>query len=117
MNDLVQARAVGEAIARRTEESLRVAEIVDRTYTIPRKDGVLVRPDGMSDAEWNLHQDAMMSGRNVPVYLSEHLRRVETAQKIAGAQGGQLPLIAGFIVHTVHAKVYDVIDVTVNEEK
>jgi hypothetical protein len=105
-------------------DSTNVVSVADRTYELPRDEyGYLVRPMGpdgkstMSDAMWNLHCDAMKSNRNVPVYLAEHYKRVETSQKIAGARGGDLPPVAGYVLHVWEKKQYPVVDVTVNEEK
>jgi hypothetical protein len=99
--------------------SVAVVEVTDKTHTLARDNvtGELIRPMGMSDADWNLHCDAMRSARNAPVYLVEHYKRVETAQKIAGARGGDLPPVAGYVLHLMEKKVYDIVDVTVVEEK
>ena len=105
-------REIAHRFARLTNHSADVVEVADRTYTIPRVDGVLMRPEGMSEAEWNIHQDAMASSRNMPGYLAAHFRRVELAQKIAGERRADLPPIAGFVVHLVQQKQYDVVDVT-----
>ena len=108
---------VAQAFGRLVAKSVAVVEVVDRTYEIPRDEaGELVRPDGMKDADWNLHCDAMKTGKNVPVYLTSHLNRVELAQKIAGHRG-EAPPIAAYVVHTVAMQKYPVVDVSVEAEE
>lgn len=108
---------IARRFGRMVEASANVVDVADHTHTIPRDErGNLIRPPGMSDAEWNVHCDAMCSGRNVPVYLAEHYRRIETAQKIAGLRGADLPPIAGYVVHVMEKKVYETVDVTAPKE-
>jgi hypothetical protein len=108
------ARRFGRMVA----ASANVVEVADRTHTIKRDpEGRLIRPSGLTDAEWNVHMDAMCSAKNVPVYLAEHYRRVETAQKIAGARGAELPPVAGYVLHLMERKVYETVDVTATKEE
>jgi hypothetical protein len=98
--------------------SVKVVETADRTHEIPRdKDGALKRPDGMTDAEWNIHQDAMCSQKSVPVYLANHMRRVELAQKLAGDRTNDLPRLAKLVVRAVEERKYPTIDVTVKDKE
>jgi len=105
--------------------SVEVVSVADRTFEIPRDpDGNLIRPvdengkTTMSDAEWNLHCDAMKSTRNMPGYLVAHYNRVETAQKLAGLKGAELPKIAQYVVNVTMQQrpEYPVIDVTPVDE-
>ena len=114
----VPEQQVAQRFGRMVAASANVVEVADKTHTIPRDEkGNLKRPAGMSDAEWNVHQDAMCSTRNVPIYLAEHYRRIETAQKIAGMRGAELPPVAGYVLHLMEKKVYPVVDVTAPEEE
>jgi hypothetical protein len=92
------------------------AGIVDAAMRAPEcernADGDLIKPPEMSVQDFNVAQDAMKSSRNAPVYLTEAMRRVETAQKIAANVGDDLPPIAKFVVHMVQPRAYDVIDVS-----
>ncbi len=113
----VPEQQIAQRFGKMVSASADVVDIADRTHKISRDDsGDLVRPDGMSDAEWNIHCDAMASERNAPIYLKEHYRRVETAQKIAGARGGELPPVAGYVLHLMEKKSYPVVDVTSTKE-
>jgi hypothetical protein len=108
---------IARRFGRMVEASANVVDVADRTHTIPRDErGNLIRPRGMSDAEWNIHCDAMCSSRDVPSYLAQHYRRVETAQKIAGLRGAELPPIAGYMVRIVERKNYETVDVTAPKE-
>jgi hypothetical protein len=114
----VPEQQVAQRFGRMVAASANVVEVAGKTHTIPRDErGNLIRPPGMNDAEWNLHCDAMCSTRNVPIYLLEHYKRVETAQKIAGMRGGELPPVAGYVLHLMEKKTYPVIDVTVSKEE
>jgi hypothetical protein len=114
----VPEQQIAQRFGKMVSASADVVDVADRTNKISRdKAGNLVRPEGLSDAEWNIHCDAMCSTRNVPIYLSEHYRRVETAQKIAGARGAELPPIAGYVLHLMQAKVYETVDVTSTKDE
>jgi hypothetical protein len=113
----VPEQQIARRFGKMVEASADVVDIADRTHKISRgKDGALVRPEGMSDAEWNIHCDAMQSERNAPIYLKAHYQRVETAQKIAGARGAELPPVAGYVLHLMERKVYPTVDVTSTKE-
>jgi hypothetical protein len=96
-------------------KSVDVVAIADETYKIPRdpETGGMVRPLGMSDEMWNIHCDAMKSARNAPLYMVEHFKRIETAQKISGLKGVASPAIAQAIVNVFVQKKYEDVDVTV----
>jgi len=100
--------------------SVEVIQVADRTHELSRdpETGDLIRPPGMKDSDWNLHCDAMKSTRNMPGYLVAHYNRVETAQKLAGLKGAELPKIAQYVVNvTMQEKPkYPVIDVTPVDE-
>jgi hypothetical protein len=115
----IPEQQIARQFGKRVAASMEVVSVADRTHEIPRdpETGALIRPADMSDSEWNLHCDAMKSARNVPVYLQAHYNRVDTAMKIEGARGGDLPPVAGYVLHLMEKKVYPVVDVTVNEEK
>jgi hypothetical protein len=114
----VPEQQVAQRFGRMVSASANVVDVADKTHEIHRSpDGKLVRPPGMSNAEWNIHCDAMCSTRNVPVYLAEHYKRIETAQKIAGMRGGELPPVAGYVLHLMEKKVYPVLDVTASKEE
>jgi hypothetical protein len=113
-----EERDIARQFGKLVEKSVEVIRVVDRTHEVSRgEDGRLIRPEGMSDADWNLHTDAMQSQRNLPAYLASHMRRVELAQKIAGERATDLPPIAIAVVHTFEPKRYDVIDVTPTKEE
>jgi hypothetical protein len=113
----VPEQQVAQRFGRMVAASANVVEVAGKTHTIPRDEmGNLIRPPWMKDAEWNLHCDAMCSTRNVPIYLMEHYKRIETAQKIAGMRGGELPPVAGYVLHIMEKKVYPTLDVTAPEE-
>ena len=115
----VPEQQVAQRFGRMVARSADVIDVVDATHTLKRDpdSGRLIRPPDMDDATWNLHCDAMKSNKNVPVYLAEHYKRMETAQKIAGLRGAEAPPLAGYVVHGVERKTYPVVDVTVNKEE
>ena len=115
----VPEQQVAKRFGRMVARSADVIDVVDATHTLKRDPGSgrLIRPPGMDDATWNLHCDAMKSNKNVPVYLAEHYKRMETAQKIAGLRGAEAPPLAGYVVHVVERKTYPVVDVTVSKEE
>jgi len=97
-----------------------VLDVVDRTYEIPRDEvGRLERPPGLSDAEWNLHCDAMLPSKDRPTYLQVHINRVELAHKIAGDRSAAPPELAKMVVQVLEQpkREYEVIDVTPEETK
>ena len=100
--------------------SVEVVSVADRTHELARDPdtGALIRPPGMKDSDWNLHCDAMESTRNMPGYLVAHYNRVETAQKLAGLKGAELPKIAQYVVNVTMQQrpEYPVIDVTPIDE-
>ena len=113
----VPEQQIAQRFGKMVSASADVVDIADRTYKIARDErGILIKPEGVSDAEWNIHLDAMASERNAPIYLKEHYRRVETAQKIAGQRGAELPPVAGYVLHIMEQKKYPVVDVTSTKE-
>ena len=113
----VPEEQLAQRFGRMCADSAKVVDIADRTYELARdpETGDLIRPNGMSDAQWNLHCDAMKSTRNMPGYLVAHYTRVETAQKLAGLKGAELPKIAQYVVNIsmpAERPQYPVIDVT-----
>jgi len=100
------------------ESSAEVVSVAGTTCDLPRDDnGNLKRPEGMSDREWHIHQDAMLPVKQAPIYMIEHYKRVELAQRVAGGPGaGELPQAIQYVVHVVSPKVYPVIDVTAEEK-
>jgi len=109
---------LAQRFGRMCADSAKVVDIADRTYELARdpETGDLIRPNGMSDAQWNLHCDAMKSTRNMPGYLVAHYTRIETAHKLAGLKGTQLPKIAEYVVGVITKVEYPVIDVTPTDE-
>lgn len=104
---------MAKRFGRMVAQAARVVDIADRTCAVPRdpETGGLIRQPGMTDEEWNIHCDAMMSNRNVPVYLASQLERVALAQKLAGLRGVEVPRIAGYVVQLMEQKKYPVVDV------
>ena len=96
-------------------KSVDVVAIADETFNIPRdpKTGELIRPPVMSDSMWNIHCDAMKSARNAPLYMVEHFKRIETAQKISGLKGVASPALAQAVVNVFVQPKYEDVDVTV----
>jgi hypothetical protein len=117
---VIAEEQVAVRIGRMASTSMAVVQVADRTHEIPRdpETGALMRPQGMSDADWNIHCDSMRSARNAPLYMVEHYRRVETAQKLAGLKGAELPKIAQYVVNVTMQErpKYPVIDVAPIEE-
>jgi hypothetical protein len=102
------------------EKSVAVMEVVGRTYEVPRdNDGFLVRPDGMSESEFNLHCDAMLPGNKVPFYLQCDRARVELAHRLAGERANAPSKIAELVVRVLErAPVeYPIIDVKVTKKE
>lgn len=101
------------------DDSAEVVAVAARTCDVQRNEfGILQRPEGMSERDWNIHKDAMMPQGKAPIYLLEHYKRVELAQRIAGGAGADAPPAVKFIVNLLQApKHYDVIDVTPIESK
>ena len=114
----VPEEQLAQRFGRMCADSAKVVDIADRTYELARdpETGDLIRPNGMSDAQWNLHCDAMKSTRNMPGYLVAHYTRIETAHKLAGLKGTQLPKIAEYVVGVITKVEYPVIDVTPTDE-
>jgi hypothetical protein len=102
------------------DESSRVVAIAGKTCDVPRdpKTGDLQFEPGTSERTKNIQSDAMLSQRNCPVYLLEHYRRVELAQRIAGGAGaGDHAPAVQFIVQLFKPREYPVIDVTPSDGK
>jgi hypothetical protein len=74
------------------------------------------KPEGMTEAEWNIACDANEASRDAPLYLTEAFDQVKTAQKIA-INLQDAPPIAQFVVKIVEQKKYDIIDVTPEEKR
>jgi hypothetical protein len=123
---------MAKQFGRRVAKSMAVVEVADRTHEVKRevidvfdeKTGEivsrrveLVRPAGMSDADWNIHNDAMKPMKDMPGYLVSHFNRVELAQKLAGARRDELPPIAGYVVMTVEKKAYETVNVEPTEKE
>jgi len=119
------ATASGQQVAKRfgqiMAKSAEIVEIAGRTNELPRNEetGGLIRPPGMSDADWNIHCDAMLPAKSAPLYMTQHFTRVEIAQRIAGAKDLATPMIARYAVGAAPAQEaqYDVIDVTPSKEE
>jgi hypothetical protein len=113
-------KAIGQVLGLRfckmVERSAANMEVIGKTPEIARntKTGALIRPEGMTDAEWNLCCDAMRSNKDVPFYLLCDAKRVETAYKIAGDRANAPQELARLVVHLVKGppKEYGTIDVT-----
>lgn len=114
------AKAMADKWQRMLGHSVDVMDKVERTYELPRdkKTGALVRPPGMSDADWNLHNDAMLPNKAMPVYLGAHMTRVLTAQRIAGDRGSAPAELAKLVIEVKQAprREYEAIDVTPKKE-
>lgn len=118
------AKLTGEAAVlsrfeRMVNDSAQVVAKLGDAYKLKRdKEKGLERPEGMSDADYNLACDALLPKKDCPVYLSMHIERVALAQRIAGGLGAgdKVPVI-NFIQNNFQAPEYKVIDVTPVEKK
>jgi hypothetical protein len=118
-----QDKAVADVVtrfARMVGHSVEVMEKVGRTNELSRGSyGELVRPPEMSEADFNLHKDAMQPPKDVPFYLRCHANRVELGQRISGERTNAPPEIARKVVRVLEVskpREYDVIDVEDKKE-
>jgi len=100
------------------------AKVMERNVTITaaamqapalkrdKKSGSPIRPNGMSDEEYNVICDAMLSSKDSPAYLQAAFRMTEVAQKIAGRMMDVDPPVARRVIYTVEPKEYPVLDIT-----
>jgi hypothetical protein len=118
--DKVPLQQMAQRLGRLAAASVEIVSIADRTHELARRDTEdgqeLVRPPGMSEAEWNIHQDAMQPKQEMPGYLANHYERVHLVQKLAGSRPQELPPIAGYLVLTVEKKPYEIVNVETKEE-
>ena len=119
----VETKEIAKGVARLLSKSEEIVAIALRAPDLVRtKDGPIERPPGMSDREWNICRDALVSARNVPFYLSQAARMAELSQKIEGGLGDEKAPKATFVMvqqvnyarKDVTADRGDVIDVDVN---
>jgi hypothetical protein len=119
-----ETKALAKGIARVLEQSEEIMGVAMQAPDIER-DPVTdrpIRPDGMSERDWNICKDAIKSTRNVPFYLHEAARTAELSRKLeSGIAGDDVPRATFVMVQQINyarkdvtADRGDIIDVDVS---
>ena len=107
-----EVKALAKGIAKVLEKSEAIMETAMRAPEIPRDDqGDPIKPEGMSEKEWNICRDALKSTRNVPFYLHEAARTAELSRKLEnGVSETDVPKATFVMVQQINYARKDVTD-------
>lgn len=105
----VETKEIAKGIARLIEKSEEIMTVASRAPDIHRtEDGQLVRPEGISEREWNICRDALVSARNVPFYLAQAARMTELSHKMDNGIDDKAPKATFVMVQQVNYARKDV---------